>query len=203
MQKRLIRFLPNFLSAIRFPLGCLFAVSLFFRFTAANHPVCGLLFCFAPIALSDFLDGKIARRWICQSNMGAILDVAADSFYILLSLVLLNFYHIIPIWFTTVVVLKLTDFILSSRVILADKKGHFVFDFLGRLTAVGFYLLPVLAGMFPYADLINIITLFLTIEAVLSSIVRWISFALCQHTKVSITGDANEEDQKGSQNGMP
>ena len=186
MQKRLIHLVPNFLSVIRFPLGCLFAALLFFRFTAADFPVWGLLFCFTPIALSDFLDGKIARRLICQSYIGAILDVAADSFYILLSLVLLNFYHIIPIWFTAIVILKLVDFILSSRIFSADKKGQFVFDFLGRLTAVGFYILPVLAGMFPHAGLINIVTLFLAFAAVFSSIVRWASFAWHQHTKTSI-----------------
>ncbi len=196
MQRKLIRLLPNFLSVIRFPLGCLFAALLFLRFTSTNYPVWRLLSCFAPIALSDFLDGKIARRWICQSYIGVILDVAADSFYILLSLVLLNFYHIIPIWFTAIVILKLVDFILSSRIFLVGKKGQFVFDFLGRLTAVGFYILPVLAGMFPRTGLVNTVTLFLAFAAVFSSIVRWTSFAWHQHTKASILGNANKEGPK-------
>jgi phosphatidylglycerophosphate synthase len=196
MRKKLIPLLPNFLSVIRFPLGCLFAILLFFRFTAENFPIWGLLSCFAPIALSDFLDGQVARRWVCQSHIGMILDVAADSFYILLSLVLLNFYHIIPIWFTAIVILKLADFILSSR-IFAGKKKHFVFDFLGRLTAVGFYLFPVLAGMFPHTGLINAVTSFLAFAAVLSSILRWISFAWHQRTKASLFGVTNTEDHKG------
>ncbi len=202
MQKRLIRMVPNFLSVIRFPLGCLFAALLSFRFTTANFPVWGLLFCFTPIALSDFLDGKIARRLICRSYIGAIIDVAADSFYILLSLVLLNFYHIIPIWFTGIVIFKLVDFILSSRVFSASKKRQFVFDLLGRLTVVGFYILPVLAGMFPHNGLINTVTLFLAFAAVFSSIVRWSSFAWHQHTKASILGDTNKENHRGTPNGI-
>lgn len=203
MQKRLIHLVPNFLSVIRFPLGCLFAALLFFRFTEANFPVWRLLFCFTPIALSDFLDGKIARRLICQSYIGAIIDVAADSFYILLSLVPLNIFHVIPIWFTAIVILKLVDFILSSRIISSGKKRQFIFDFLGRLTAVGFYILPVLAGIFPHTGLINTVTLLLTFTAVFSSIVRWTSFAWHQHTKASIFSDANKEDLRGTPYGMP
>lgn len=203
MRKKLIRLVPNFLTVIRFPLGCLFAVLLSFRFTSANDSVWGLLSCFAFIALSDFIDGKIARCWLCQSYLGAILDVAADSFYILLSLVLLNFYHIIPIWFTATVALNLVNFIVSSRIFLAGEKGNFVFDFLGRLTASGFYFLPVLAGVFPHTGLIHAITLILAFAAVFSSIVRWISFAGSRHTKATFFRSANKEDYVGTQNGMP
>lgn len=198
-----MRLVPDFLSVIRFPLGCLFAVLLSFRFTSANDPVWGLLSCFAFIALSDFIDGKIARCWLCQSYLGSILDVAADSFYIILSLVLLNYYHIIPIWFTAIVVLNLVNFIVSSRIFLSGKKGNFVFDLMGRLTAAGFYFLPVLAGVFPHAGLTHAITLFLAFAAVFSSVVRWISFAGGQQTKGLIFSNANKEDRVDVENGMP
>ncbi|HEX3037881.1 MAG TPA: CDP-alcohol phosphatidyltransferase family protein [Oscillospiraceae bacterium] len=182
MQKNLIRQLPNFLSVIRFPLGCLFAVLLVFRFTEENFSLWSLPFCFATIALSDFFDGQIARHWACQSHIGEILDVTSDSFFILLSLILLNFYHIIPIWFTTIVILKLMDFILSSRIFSASKRWNFVFDFLGRMAAVGFYVVPVLAGLFPHTFLISAFTYSLALVAILSSILRWAFFAWHQHT---------------------
>lgn len=177
MQKVIIRMLPNVLSSIRFPLGGIFAVMLISRLAGGTIPWWWLVICFILIALSDLLDGWIARNFDCQSNAGAILDVASDSFYIFLSLAVLNIYNIIPIWFTVIVILKLADFILSSRIFSAGKKGYFIFDFLGRFTAVGFYLLPVLAGIFPHTGILIDATLFLMFTAVCSSILRWLSFA--------------------------
>lgn len=176
----MIHLLPNILSAIRFPLGGLFAVLLSFRCAEERIPVWGLISCFIAIALSDYLDGWIARRFDCQSSTGVILDVTADSFYILLSLVVLNYHHVIPVWFTIIVILKLADFILSSRIFLVGERGRLVFDLPGRITAAGFYSLPVLTGILPSPDAIGMITLFLAVAALVSSVLRWLSFVLKQ-----------------------
>lgn len=166
--------LPNTLSIIRFPLGSIFAVMLVLRFSTETVPWWPLLICFVMIALSDLLDGIAARNFHCQSKVGAVLDVSADSFFILLSLVVLNFYKVIPIWFTVTVILKLDDFIISSWVFSGGEKGHFVFDLLGRSTAVGFYLMPIFAGVFPHAFMLKVAALFLALTAVCSSMLRWI-----------------------------
>lgn len=176
MRKEIICLLPNALSAMRFPLGGTFAFMLAIRFAGKTISPWSLLVCFAAIAMSDLLDGWIARNFSCQSNIGAALDVSSDSFYILLSLAVLNACHIVPIWFTATVVLKLADFILSSRIFSASKNGYFVFDPLGRLTAGGFYIVPILAGICPYAGVIGAVTLFLAFTAMCSSLLRWFSF---------------------------
>ena len=135
-----------------------------------------LLICFMAIALSDLMDGWISRKFDCQSGIGAILDVSADSFFILLALIVSNYYGFVPIWFTIIVILKLVDFILSSMIFSTGGKRHFIFDFLGRFTAVGFYLLPILVGLFPQTGIIKAVALFLAITAVCSSTLRWFSF---------------------------
>lgn len=172
----MIRPLPNVLSAIRFPLGGIFAFMLVIRFTGKTISPWSFFVCFIAIALSDLTDGWVARKFDCQSDVGAVLDVSADSFYLLLSLGVLNAYHILPIWFTTIVVLKLVDFILSSRIFSTGKKTHFVFDSLGRATVVGFYHLPILMGIFPNVGIFKIAIPVLAFSAVCSSTLRWLSF---------------------------
>lgn len=173
----MIRLLPNVLSALRFPLGGAFAYLLAIRSAGDTIPVWSLLICFMAIALSDLMDGWISRKFDCQSDIGATLDVSADSSFILLALIVSNYYGFVPIWFTVIVILKLVDFILSSMIFSTGVKRHFIFDFLGRFTAVGFYLLPILVGIFPQTGIIKAAALFLAITAVCSSTLRWFSFA--------------------------
>lgn len=173
----MIRVLPNVLSALRFPLGGAFAYLLAIRSAGKTIPVWSLLICFMVIALSDLMDGWISRKFDCQSDIGATLDVSADSFFILLALIVSNYYGFVPIWFTIIVILKLVDFILSSRIFSAGEKRHFVFDFLGRFTAAGFFLLPILVGIFPQTGIIKAAALFLAITAMCSSTLRWFFFA--------------------------
>ncbi|MGW8113995.1 CDP-alcohol phosphatidyltransferase family protein [Caproicibacterium sp. NSD3] len=176
MRKQMIRLLPNVLSALRFPLGGTFAYLLAIRSAGRTIPVWSLLICFMAISLSDLMDGWISRKFDCQSDIGAILDVSADSFFILLALIVSNYYGFVPIWFTIIVILKLVDFILSSLIFSTGEKRHFIFDFLGRFTAVGFYLLPILVGIFQHTGIIKSVTLFLAITAMCSSMLRWFSF---------------------------
>lgn len=164
------------LSILRFPLGGVFAFMLAIKFAGKTIPVWNLMLCFLGIALSDLLDGWISRKFNCQSALGAVLDVSADSFFLLLSLIVSNYYGLVPVWFTIVVLFKLVDFILSSMIFSAEGNRHFIFDFLGRYTVVGFYLLPVLVGIFPQSSLIKVAAIFLAVSAVCSSILRWYSF---------------------------
>lgn len=50
--------------------------------------------------ISDYLDGKLARRWNQISSLGRILDPAADRLYILSTLVGLTWRGILPLWVT-------------------------------------------------------------------------------------------------------
>lgn len=50
--------------------------------------------------VSDYLDGKLARRWNQISRLGRPLDPAADRLYILSTLVGLTWREILPWWLT-------------------------------------------------------------------------------------------------------
>jgi cardiolipin synthase len=53
---------------------------------------------------SDWLDGKLARRWNQQTKFGAMLDPLADRLYILSTLVGFTMRGIIPLWLPIVLV---------------------------------------------------------------------------------------------------
>ena len=56
--------------------------------------------------VSDYLDGKLARRWNQISSLGRLLDPAADRLYILSTLVGLTWREILPLWLTAVLLAR-------------------------------------------------------------------------------------------------
>lgn len=53
---------------------------------------------------TDWLDGKIARRWNQMSRLGTLLDPAADRLYILATLIGLTARGVVPLWLTLALV---------------------------------------------------------------------------------------------------
>ncbi|GAA2068221.1 CDP-alcohol phosphatidyltransferase family protein [Streptomyces albiaxialis] len=72
--------------------------------------------------VSDYLDGKLARRWNQVSSLGRILDPAADRLYILSTLVGLTWREILPLWLT--VVLLARELLLLVMVWVLDRHGY-------------------------------------------------------------------------------
>ncbi|GAA4841428.1 CDP-alcohol phosphatidyltransferase family protein [Kitasatospora sp. NPDC048365] len=56
--------------------------------------------------VSDYLDGKLARRWGQISRLGQLLDPAADRLYIVSTLVGLTWREILPWWVTALLVAR-------------------------------------------------------------------------------------------------
>ena len=83
-------------------------------------------------ALTDYLDGKIARALHQESALGAAMDPAIDRLYILATLFALALKDVIPWWL--VVVLLLRDaWLLLMLYIYRRKTGKvFVVSYLGK-----------------------------------------------------------------------
>ena len=71
---------------------------------------------------TDYLDGKIARRFNLTSRLGAMLDPAADRLYILATLVALTVRGIVPIWLSAGIVGR--DLILAGGLVVLRRHGH-------------------------------------------------------------------------------
>ncbi|MGZ5148093.1 MAG: CDP-alcohol phosphatidyltransferase family protein, partial [Burkholderiales bacterium] len=59
---------------------------------------------FAVVALTDFADGYIARRFHLASRLGATLDPIADKLAMFIATVLLAWHGLLPLWLAIAVV---------------------------------------------------------------------------------------------------
>lgn len=113
---------------------------------------------------SDYLDGKLARRWNQVSSLGRILDPAADRLYVVSTLVGLTWRGILPLWLA--VALLARDAVLAVMVALLARRGYSPpqVNFLGKaatfnlmyafpllLLSDGSGWLPALAAIFGWA----------------------------------------------------
>ena len=95
--------------------------------------------------ITDYLDGKLARKFNQASKIGAILDPVADRFYILAVVIGLGFRDIIPWWLA--IILPLRDVFLFSLVPFLRTRGYssLPVHFLGKAaTASLLYAFPLL-----------------------------------------------------------
>lgn len=82
--------------------------------------------------VSDYLDGKLARRWNQISSLGRLLDPAADRLYILSTLVGLTWREILPLWLTAVLLAR--ELVLLVVVAVLRRHGYppLQVNFLGK-----------------------------------------------------------------------
>lgn len=72
--------------------------------------------------ISDYLDGKLARRWNQVSALGRILDPAADRLYVLATLTGLTWRGILPPWLAGMLLAR--DLMLLVAVWLLGRHGY-------------------------------------------------------------------------------
>lgn len=109
--------IPNALSALR-----LLGVPLFLWLVLGPHADGLALVVLAVAGFTDYLDGVVARRFGQSSQLGQLLDPAADRLYILATVVALGVRDIIPIWLA--VALPLRDVLLAPTIPLLRRRGY-------------------------------------------------------------------------------
>ncbi|CCH73359.1 CDP-alcohol phosphatidyltransferase family protein [Nostocoides australiense] len=116
--------IPNLLSMLR-----LVGVPIFLWAILTKHDTLALVVLMLS-GISDYLDGKIARKFNLISNLGALLDPIADRLYILSTLLGLAWREIIPWWLVGVLIAR--EVFLTLLLLYARTKGlrempvHFV-----------------------------------------------------------------------------
>jgi len=190
---RINKNIPNLITTLRFLLTILFAILLkcLIGARAGTVSLIPLTLIFTVICITDLIDGKIARKLNSVSTAGAVMDVTADLCYILSAFIEMNYMGILPIWFTLAVVLNFVVFQATSYIRKncdSSINSTFVFDYLGRASAVLFYLIPgiiiVFGGWFQMRWIINLTLYITTLLALLASFKRCIDCI----TAVNIAG---------------
>ena len=101
---RWLRQLPNLISSIRILLIVPIALTL------ARHQFVSTLWIFGAAAVSDAIDGFLAKRFGWQTELGGMLDPVADKLMLATVFVMLALLDIVPVWLTAVVIAR--DFII-------------------------------------------------------------------------------------------
>jgi cardiolipin synthase len=108
--------IPNALSMAR-----LVGVPFFLWLVLNKHDAAAVIVLMVS-GFTDWLDGKIARKWNQMSRVGQLLDPAADRLYILATLVGLTVRDVVPLWLTIVLVGR--DVLLSFTLPVLRRHGY-------------------------------------------------------------------------------
>jgi len=101
---------PNLLTLARLGLTPLFVIAVLNN----EWSVANVIFICA--ILTDVLDGILARGWNQRTQLGAYLDPIADKFLVSLSLIVLFYKSMLPLWLLAVVIGR--DFLIVVGVVL-------------------------------------------------------------------------------------
>lgn len=148
---------PNILSALR-----LVGVPLFLWLILVPEADGWAIVVLAFAGISDYLDGKIARRWNQISRVGQILDPLADRLYILATLVGLLLRGIIPWWLVAVlvgrdVIMGIVLAVVKRRTGLTGLPVHFIGKAATFCLLYAFPLILIGAGENPIADVCRVL----------------------------------------------
>ena len=102
------RQIPNVISSIRILLVAPIAVAL------AHHQLVTSIALFGVAALSDAADGFLAKRYGWQSDLGAVLDPAADKLLLGTVFVTLAYLKLVPLWLMVAAVTRDVIIVLGA-----------------------------------------------------------------------------------------
>jgi cardiolipin synthase len=127
MSREPIATIPNALTALR-ALGIPLFVWLYL---SENRPLLGFIVLTVG-AITDYLDGKIARALNQTSKLGAAMDPAIDRAYIAATIISLQIKDVIPLWL--VIMLIGRDLLLLPMLLINKKRTGEVFEvtYLGK-----------------------------------------------------------------------
>jgi cardiolipin synthase len=131
---------PNLLSMLR-----LLGVPLFLWLALGPHADGWAVIVLMVAGFTDYLDGKIARRFGLTSRLGELLDPSADRLYILATLAALTTRHILPIWLAAAIVGR--DVVLAATLPILRRHGYgpLPVHFLGKAATLNLlYAFPLL-----------------------------------------------------------
>ena len=161
----------NWLTIGRILLVPVFVILLVYYEPGKEHYRYLAFWIFVLAALTDAVDGYIARRWNQVSSLGEILDPLADKVLVLAGYITIflsaHFALKPPTWIVIVIVLR-DLFILIGLLLIFFTSGHVASkpNYLGKMTT--FFQMLTLAGLmlfFPWSPVLWYITVVLTVSS--------------------------------------
>jgi cardiolipin synthase len=139
--------IPNILSLLRLLLIPVFLVLLVF-----GHFAWALLL-IAVSAITDFVDGYVARHFNQVSRLGQLLDPAVDRLFILSTLLGLAFVDVLPWWLVAVIIARDALLLILGVVLANHRFGPLPVHHLGKMgTFAILFAMPVLLAAAAFPD---------------------------------------------------
>jgi len=167
VARRVIFNLPNMLTIIRI-LALPFCAWALLSENGENDSLRALAwFLFLVVAMTDVIDGRLARSSNQITNFGEFWDPIADKALIATALISLNYLDLLPLWVTIIIlgrelaVTLLRISVIKDGVIPANKIGKL--KTLTQNISVGFYILPLPTWLHLPRDLFLGVAILLTI----------------------------------------
>jgi cardiolipin synthase (CMP-forming) len=107
---RSLRHIPNVITAIRILLVVPIAVAL------VEHRLAAAIILFGVAAASDAADGYLAKHYGWQSELGGILDPAADKLLLATAFITLAYLKLVPLWLMAAAVAR--DMVIVAGALL-------------------------------------------------------------------------------------
>lgn len=166
--------LPNILTIIRFIL-----IPFIFMAVINNHYLIGIII-FTISAITDILDGYIARKYNYITDIGKLIDPLADKLTQLSLLLALTILKIIPLWILIIVFIKEFTIIISASFLYSKKDVVVYSKWYGKLATTLFYLAIVCSLIIKQFNVILPfkIDLYLYYLAILSTIFSLIMYCI-------------------------
>lgn len=174
--------IPNILTIIRFIL-----IPFIFILVIFHHYLIALII-FTISALTDILDGYIARKYNYITDIGKLIDPLADKLTqisILLAFAILN---ILPLWILIIVLVKEFTMIITASILYSKKDVVVYSKWYGKLATFLFYLAIVVSLIISHFN-VNInfrVDLYLYYLAILSTIFSLVMYAIKFNNKTII-----------------
>ena len=126
--------IPNILTIIRFILIPFIFMSVIF-----HHYLIGLVI-FTISAITDILDGYIARKYNYITNIGKLIDPLADKLTQIFLLLALSILNILPWWILAIVFVKECVMVISASFLYKRKDVVVYIKWYGKMATTLFYL---------------------------------------------------------------
>jgi CDP-diacylglycerol--glycerol-3-phosphate 3-phosphatidyltransferase len=165
--------LPNKLTMLRVFLVPIFVLLLLHPFFGeANKWVVLAIFCIA--CLTDFLDGRIARKRNLITNFGKFMDPLADKLLVCSALICFIDLDLLPSWFVVIIIAR--EFVVSGlRLIAVDSGKVIAASWWGKFkTASQMTLIILLLVNFKEIKVITIVVFWLTLALTLISMIDYL-----------------------------
>lgn len=113
--------LPNQLTLLRFILTFVFVAAMSFEFPHSRS-VAAIVFIIA--AITDFLDGYLARKHNLVTNFGKLMDPLADKVLMCAGFIMLMADPAVPLPAWMVIVILTREFLVTGLRLVASAEGH-------------------------------------------------------------------------------